>query len=119
MNDVSVMTEHADEPAAESPDGRFSAAHRAELNHKIRTPLNAIIGFAELLLLQPGSKRKDGDVQQILKSAHELLEIVEVELGEAGENGASRSGAPEKHVCDVLYVEDDAVNFTLVERILE
>ena len=94
---------------------------RADLNHKLRTPLNAIIGFAELLALQPTNQRGGGDVQQILKSARELLRIIERELGE-----------PETHLteppcavtavergCDVLYVEDDIVNFTLVERILE
>lgn len=95
-------------------------AFRADLNHKLRTPLNAIIGYAELLALQPGGKHKDEDVQQILKSARELLAIIERELGETGGN-AERSAAPEESTreCDVLYVEDDIVNFTLVERILE
>lgn len=113
------MTENGDEPAETTAHG-LTASVRAELNHKMRTPLNAIIGFAELLLLQPGNKRKEGDVQQILKSARELLEIVEVELGEPGDDGSSRGDAPAKpNICDVLYVEDDSVNFTLVERILE
>ncbi len=94
---------------------------RAQLSQKLRTPLNAIIGFAELLALQPGSTRKDGDVQQILKSARELLGIIEVELGEPASNEIEdRGSAPVvPRVCDVLYVEDDLVNFTLVERILE
>jgi CheY-like chemotaxis protein len=93
---------------------------RAELNHKIRTPLNAIIGFAELLLLQPGGKRSDGDVQQILKSARELLAIVETELGDPADGVISRGATPAAApLCDVLYVEDDIVNFTLVARILE
>ena len=87
------------------------------MNHKLRTPLNAIIGFAELLALQPGSTRKDGDVQQILKAARELLGIIERELGEQRVEDTV-SAAP-KRECDVLYVEDDVVNFTLVERILE
>ncbi len=109
-------------PADVNPDtSRGSAAFRANLNHKVRTPLNAIIGFAELLALQPGSPRKDSDVQQILKSARELLEIIETELGEpAAENTNDRAAAPaQSQSCDVLYIEDDAVNFMLVERILE
>lgn len=94
---------------------------RANLNHRLRTPLNAIIGFAELLSLRAGSGHKDVDVQQILKSARQLLGIIEEELGEThsvagGDNG--KAPAPTR-LCDVLYVEDDDVNFMLVERILE
>ena len=108
--------------STESPSSALDGpAHRAfclDLNHKLRTPLNAILGYAELLALQPGSKRDISDVQQILKSARELLGIIEHELAEFGpvvqeeEEKASCS-------CDLLYVEDDLVNFTLVERILE
>lgn len=120
MNEVSDMTENLNSEGA-TADGPAGAEFRLELNHKLRTPLNAIIGFAELLLLQPGSKRKDGDVQQILKSARELLEIIETELGEPadGKLGGRGETPAAAHVCDVLYVEDDIVNFTLVARILE
>lgn len=117
------MTEHdtSNIPAGESglsADEQF----RAELNHKLRTPLNAIIGFAELLELQAGNVRREGDVQQILKSARELLTIIEQELGEPGvaqSSFNSRDTTVSTRVCDVLYIEDDAVNFTLVERIFE
>jgi CheY-like chemotaxis protein len=106
--------------AAEAPAAR-DPAFRAELSQKLRTPLNAIIGFTELLALQPGAKRCEDDVQQILKSARELLAIIETELGEPSGNSADVRGgtAVPARVCDVLYVEDDVVNFTLVERILE
>jgi CheY-like chemotaxis protein len=99
---------------------------RSDLNHKLRTPLNAIIGFAELLALKPAGTRQNDDVQQILKSAREMLAIIQRELGEAGAEGANDSTTTTTTTttgpdlsCDVLYVEDDAVNFTLVERILE
>lgn len=93
---------------------------RADLNHKLRTPLNAIIGYAELVALQPTSHRGSGDIQQILKSAHELLRIIERELGEPqpGAPAAVQAMADISPACDVLYVEDDIVNFTLVERII-
>lgn len=119
MTDQHNSETESDAPAAaNAPD---EAAFRAELSQKLRTPLNAIIGFSELLALQPGAKRRDGDVQQILKSARELLAIIETELGEpsGGDAGAARGGTTPARVCDVLYVEDDIVNFTLVERILE
>ena len=102
-----------------SPDER---AFRADLNQKLRAPLNAIIGFAELVAMGPGgSPAKDADVQHILKAARDLLGIINQELGEGGAT-ADQSGADSAaatRVCDVLYIEDDPVNFTLVERILE
>ena len=97
-------------------------AFRADLNQKLRAPLNAIIGFAELLAMRPGgSATKDADVQHILKAARDLLGIINQELGE-GAAPADRAGADvaaAARSCDVLYIEDDPVNFTLVERILE
>ena len=109
------------QPAGSGVDGNVTPeeAFRAHLNHKLRTPLNAIIGFAELLGLQPMEKRNDADVQQILKSAREMLRIIEHELCQPRNGSKSDEAAGEAERCDVLYVEDDAVNFTLVERILE
>src|SRR3954471_23152247 len=98
----------------------LSAGERAELNQKLRAPLNAIIGFAELLAMRPGgSATKDADVQHILKAARDLLKIINEELGETLPDGARFEVVTEKPACDVLYIEDDPVNFTLVERILE
>ena len=113
-------------PAAETTDALERArtehrAFRADLNHKLRTPLNAILGYAELLALKPRGNDKDADVQQILRSARELLVVIERELGEKDDAATERTaeGATATAECDVLYVEDDPVNFTLVERILE
>lgn len=101
-----------------------ATAHRAfcaNLSQKLRTPLNAILGYAELLSLQTDDRRDNADVQQITRSARELLSIIERELGE----GELQPPAAERIVslpvstCDLLYVEDDIVNYTLVERILE
>ncbi len=103
--------------AAESVSAK-DRAFRTELNQKLRAPLNAIIGFAELLALRPGTATQDADVQRILKAARDLLGIINTELGEGGEQTARVAEAPAA-ACDVLYIEDDPVNFTLVERILE
>ena len=108
--------------AAPADDQTAKAAFRSDLNHKLRTPLNAIIGFSELLALRAGSSRDQGDLQQILKSARAMLAIIEEELGEEpGKHSGAAGGTAEAPIgrCDVLYVEDDQVNFTLVERILE
>jgi len=121
MNDVNDMKQP--EPTAAFAHEAAQRDFRADLNHKLRTPLNAIIGFAELLALQTNAPRVDSDLQQILKAAREMLGIIEHELSEPGDRNAA-VGAPAATVpllagCDVLYVEDDVVNFTLVERILE
>jgi len=115
MNEPSPTPDVSD---ALSPDER---AFRADLNQKLRAPLNAIVGFAELLAMRPGgSATKDADVQHILKAARDLLGIINRELGEhAPGEPAEREAMPAVTACDVLYIEDDPVNFTLVERILE
>src|SRR5438105_14938053 len=100
-------------------------AHRrfcGELNQKLRAPLNAILGYAELLTLQPGARGDRGDLQQILKSARELLAVIERELGDPDAQSKAaydRLAPTQESLCDVLYVEDQIVNFTLVERILD
>jgi CheY-like chemotaxis protein len=93
---------------------------RAELSQKLRTPLNAIIGFAELVAMRPGSAIKDPDVQHILRAARDLLEIINNELADPDvPPQKSEPSVVPPISCDILYIEDDLVNFTLVERILE
>jgi CheY-like chemotaxis protein len=116
---MNVMNEPPPTPEVSEPLSPDEQAFRASLNQKLRAPLNAIIGFAELLAMRPGgSAPKDADVQHILRAARDLLGIINEELGEGGPSG-DRLATPTASVCDVLYIEDDPVNFTLVERILE
>ena len=116
MNDTSPL------PNAPESSSANERTFRAELNQKLRAPLNAIIGFAELVAMRPlGTANKDGDVQHILKAARDLLGIINQELGEgSGTMPEEANPLPSPaSSCDVLYIEDDLVNFTLVERILE
>jgi len=120
---MNVMNEPSPSPDVSEALSPGERAFRADLNQKLRAPLNAIIGFAELLSMRPGgSATKDADVQHILRAARDLLGIINQELGEGGAS-ADQSGdtaaAAAPPLCDVLYIEDDPVNFTLVERILE
>jgi CheY-like chemotaxis protein len=93
---------------------------RAELNQELRTPLNAIIGFAELMTMRPGAVARDPDIEQILKGARTLLEIINRKLVDPTLSPPQSGPSPFPSIsCDVLYIEDDFVNFTLVERILE
>jgi len=111
------------ETAVPNPPNQHSREEnefRAELSQKLRMPLNAIIGFAELIAMRPAAPTKDPDVQHILKAARDLLEIINREL--ADPNLPTTTNEPSlvpPISCDVLYIEDDLVNFTLVERILE
>jgi len=74
---------NGDLPAAMNPDCQSPAERefRLELSHKLRTPLNVIIGFTELVARRLGTA-KDPDIQHILKSAREMLEIMNRELGD-------------------------------------
>jgi CheY-like chemotaxis protein len=120
MNLTNQPSPSPDVSEAPSPSER---AFRADLNQKLRAPLNAVIGFAELLAMRPGgSAAKEADVQHILKAARDLLGIINQELGEGGVTADRTETSPAAAIgasCDVLYIEDDPVNFTLVERILE
>jgi CheY-like chemotaxis protein len=107
-------------PNPSDPQNSTEREFRAELSQKLRTPLNAIIGFAELVAMRPGHATKDPDVQQILKAARDLLEIINRELADPDlPPSKSEPSLVPSLSCDVLYIEDDLVNFNLVERILE
>lgn len=115
------MNESSPSPNGSESLSASERAFRAELNQKLRAPLNAIIGFAELVAMRPGTANKDADIQHIVKAARDLLGIINDELGDGSATAPSETKPPGMPAisCDVLYIEDDIVNFTLVERILE
>ena len=48
----------------------------AQMSHEFRTPLNAIIGFAELLESEPGAREADRDyLQSIARNGRHLLDV--------------------------------------------
>ena len=114
-----VMNDTLPHPEIAGPISEKERAFRADLNQKLRAPLNAIIGFAELLAMRPGTATQDADVQRILKAARDLLGVINQELGEGDIDRSVRVAEEPAAACDVLYIEDDPVNFTLVQRILE
>jgi CheY-like chemotaxis protein len=117
---MNVMNEPAPTPDVAETLSQSERAFRADLNQKLRAPLNAIVGFAELLAMRPGgSATKDADVQHILKAARDVMGIINRELGDGPNERSESETVPARASCDVLYIEDDPVNFTLVERILE
>ncbi len=112
------MNEPAPVPNGSETLSASERAFRAERNQKLRVPLNALSGFAELVAKRQGTTNKDADVQHIVKAARDLLGIINGELGDGSGSGQPGEAKPAAS-CDVLYIEDDLVNFTLVERILE
>jgi CheY-like chemotaxis protein len=114
-------TKKSDKTPNSPQNGTDDWAFRAELSEKLRTPLNAIIGFAELLAMQTEGARKGTDLQHILTAARDLLGIIDRDLTNPADAPikSQNKSAPAVDLCDVLYIEDDIVNFTLVERILE
>jgi CheY-like chemotaxis protein len=97
-------------------------AWRQRLSETLRTQLNAIIGFSELLGLDPLPANARSDVKQILKAAREMLSVINHELRTPLNNsvaGVVGAEGTAKSTCDLLYIEDDMANVTLVERILE
>jgi len=117
---MNVMNHPSPTPDVSETVSDSDRAFRAELNQKLRAPLNAIVGFTELLAMRPGgSASKDADVQHILRAARDLLGIINQELGEGSAPQQPEAAPVAAAGCDVLYIEDDPVNFTLVERILE
>ena len=112
-NEGPVVPDHSD------PQNSTEREFRAALSHKLRTPLNAIIGFAELVAMRPGFAAQDPDVRHILKAARDLLVIINRELDPDMPPAKSEPSLLPSISCDVLYIEDDLVNFTLVERILD
>lgn len=75
------------EPVEEVP---FSSEFHT-LSHDLRTPLNHINGFAELLLLGGGlDSTQESYVEAILRSSHALKETVLAHLDEAEAQARSR-----------------------------
>ena len=115
-----LENETSADPNASTSHGLIEIDPRAALSQKLRSPLNSIIGFAELIAMRSGGINKDPDVQHILTAAREVLDIINRDLADpdAPPPNCAPSLVP-PIACDILYIEDDLVNFTLVERILE
>jgi CheY-like chemotaxis protein len=102
-----------------SERGYCDAVFRERLSERLRQPLNAIIGFSELFAMRPNSIHGLSDVKRILKGARDLLAIVDEELTNPGKKSTTPAATEAIESCDIVYIEDDIANFTLVERILE
>ena len=92
----------------------------AQLSQELRAPLNAITGFAQHLEKQCDDASTTDNIKQVQKTANDLLDIINRKLTGPG-RGSDRDNAPnvtsDSH-CDVLYIEDDSINFASVKLLL-
>jgi CheY-like chemotaxis protein len=112
---------------------RAAAAEKAEdlrrLSHDLRTPLNSILGFGQLLELDDLEEHQRDAVEQILRAGAAMIEMVErlVRLPaiEADDDVTVEPGRPSPsteddapaRVLEVVYIEDNVANVRLIERV--
>jgi CheY-like chemotaxis protein len=96
-------------------------AVKADPNQQLRTGLSDILGFAELLEGRADNKDLES-VRQILRAGQQLLDLVGGQLPIGGDRLVGAQAPQNIETTerrDVLYVEDNDSNFTLVSRIFE
>lgn len=49
----------------------------SSISHELRTPMNAILGFSQLLLMRPLPDEQKGPVEEILRAGHHLLALID------------------------------------------
>jgi two-component system, sensor histidine kinase and response regulator len=125
-------------PRSEPDPPMASARSRlsAKLLHDLRSPLNQIIGYSELLVEEAAGERRDGlvtDLQKIRAAGHRLLAIIERNftsgnisaVAVAGDDEALLpEGTPARQQTAVapgllLVVDDDATNRDVLSRRLQ
>lgn len=84
----------------------------AKLQHDLRNPLTAIMGFSQLLQATELDDRQSDCVDNVLDGARRLLKMIEDIPERVG------SQDPDPALTDILYIEDDPTNITLIAGIL-
>ncbi len=84
----------------------------AKLQHDLRNPLTAIMGFSQLLQATDLDDRQSDCVDNVLDGARRLLAMIEA-IPERGGPAEEEQG-----FTDILYIEDDQTNIKLIQGIL-
>src|SRR6202030_37300 len=90
----------------------------AQLGQELRAPLNAIMGFAQHLERQCNDASTTDTIKQVQKAANDLLDIINRKLVGPGSDRDSAPNVTADSQCDVLYIEDDSINFASVKLLL-
>ncbi|HVS09269.1 MAG TPA: ATP-binding protein, partial [Planctomycetota bacterium] len=104
--ELSEANQHLQEESADRrrAEGEADQANRAKseflsrMSHELRTPLNGILGFAQLLELEPLREGQKESTQQILRAGRHLLalinEVLDISRIEAGRLAISLEPVP-------------------------
>ena len=114
--------------AAAEKASRAKGAFLSSMSHDIRTPMNAIIGFAEIIAQNTGDKETvERSVQKILKSGDVLLKLIndildlsKIESGKATLDLTAVDLNTEIENLSVMFsesTEQAGVNFVVVKNI--
>ena len=121
-------------PESEPSAGTARTSVSPQLLHDLRSPLNHIIGYSEMLTEEAGTQRREGfatDLEKIRAAGHRMLAIIEENFTSAREAvpvlhetespmppdaGAQRAAETPGHL---LVVDDDPANREVLCRRLE
>lgn len=78
------------ESQAPDPD-RVRRATLAHMRHELRTPINGIIGYAEMLLEDVEEEAFTGDLERIQVGGRKLLGLIDGVLGEGGSGNGDQN----------------------------
>lgn len=93
--------------SAPRPDVGWVSDVMAKLEHDLRNPLTAVMGFADLLGMTDLNEQQRDHLNRIHQATEQLLQVVETM--------EERAIAPQR---TVVYLEDDAGNIGLIGGIL-
>ena len=113
------------------PDSHSSPDAASQLRHDLRTPVNHIIGYSEMLLEDAedcGNESGASDLKKIRSAAHELLGLINTRLSADGlqdlprsSNAATWKGGDSKRLEKLFYgkvlaVDDNSENLDVLVR---
>lgn len=110
------METSSESTAPGKTDQERHADFLASQEQELRSALQAITQSAELLEAKFGG---DENVRRIRKAAHDLIDMVNRELPHPAEGPKAPAPEPSPAPCNVLYIEDDAINFAVVAHTLQ
>lgn len=99
---------------------RDQAAFMARMSHDLRTPMNAVLGFTQLLrddAAEPPTPRQRERLQHIGVAGHQLMGLLD-DLMQIAQRAVEPAPAPSSAGLHVLCVEDNPVNLQLVRELL-
>ena len=107
-------------------ESRAKTEFLARMSHQLRTPLNAVLGFSQLLLVDENgsddvSQAKRRRLEHVHQAGQHLLSLVNELLDLANVQSAEMPWQPPSALATrgtILYIEDNAVNALIVGELV-